>query len=163
MDKSKWIINYSSKEIPNFVNNMLSLGERFALPINVNDSKDRLDTTLSIIKNFEASIFKFPVQIVDKLRAMVIKSLDRNFYRNKHVNYIDAHIHKEYVKCRNFLKNNDDILVTKADKGQVTVIMDRSAYNEQMLRILEDENTYRSLKNNPLRKITIRLDNLIKT
>jgi len=57
MDKSKWIINYSSKEVPNFVNNTLSLGERFALPINVNDSRDRLDITLSIIKNFEASIF----------------------------------------------------------------------------------------------------------
>jgi len=168
MDKSKWIINYSSKEIPNYVNNILSLGERFALPINVNDSRDRLDTTLkwvvsnSIVKNFEASIFKFPVQCVDK-RAMIVNSLNRNLYRSKHVNYIDAHIHKEFVKCKNFLKNNDDIFVTKADKGQVTVIMNRSAYIDQMLKILDDGNTYRLIKNNPLRKITTRLDNLIKT
>jgi len=100
---------------------------------------------------------------VDKLRAMVVKSLDRNLYRSKYVNYIDAHIHKEYVKCKNFLKNNDDILVTKADKGQVTVIMDRSAYVDQMLRTLDDETTYRPVKNNPIRRITNRLDNLVKT
>jgi len=163
MDKSKWIINYSSKEIPDYVKNILSLGERFALPINVNDSKDRLDTVLGIVKNFEASIFKFPEQCADKLRAMVVNSLNRNLYRDKHFNYFDAHIHKEFVKCKNFLKNNEDIFVTKADKGQVTVIMDKNAYVDQMLKILDDENTYRPVKNNPLRKITTRLDSLIKT
>jgi len=163
MDKSKWIINYSSKEIPNYIKNILSLGERFALPINVNDSRDRLDTALGIVKNFEAFIFKFPEPCMDKLRAMVVNSLNRNLYRNKHFNYFDAHFNKEFIKCRNFLKNNDDIFVTKTDKGQVTVIMDKNAYVDQMLKILDDENTYRLVKNNPLRKITTRLDNLIKT
>jgi len=117
MDKSKWTINYSSKEIPNDVKNILSLGEKFALPINVNDSRDRLDTALGVVKNFEASIFKFPEQCVDKLRAMVVNSLNRNLYRSKHFYYFDAHINKEFIKCRNFLKNNDDIFFTKADKG----------------------------------------------
>jgi len=32
-----------------------------------------------------------------------------------------------------------------------------------MLKILDDENTYRSVKNNPLRKITTKCDNLLKT
>jgi len=163
MDRSKWIINYSSKEIPDYVSNILSLGERFALPINVNDSRDRLDTTLGIVKNFEASIYKFPEMCVDKIRAMVVNSLNRNLYRYKLLNYLDAHIHKEFIKCKKFLKNNDDIFVTKADKGQVTVVMDKSAYVDQMVKILDDDNTYRPVKNNPLRKITTRLDNLIKT
>jgi len=163
MDRSKWIINNSSKEIPDYVSNILSLGERFALPINVNDSKDRLDTTLGIVKNFEASIYKFPEMCVDNIRAMVVNSLNRNLYRYKHLNYLDAHIHKEFIKCKNFLKNNDDIFVTKADKGQVIVVMDKSAYVDQMVKILDDENTYRLVRNNPLRKITTKLDNLIKT
>jgi len=81
-----------------------------------------------IVKNFEASIFKFPESCVDKLRAMVVNSLNRNLYRNKYLNYFDSHIYKEFIKCRNFLKNNDDILVTEADKGQVIVIMDKSVY-----------------------------------
>jgi len=78
------------------------------------------------------------------------------------MNYFDAYIHKKFVKCK-FLKNNQDIFVTKVDKGQVTVIMDRMAYTDQMLKILDDANTHRFVKNNPLRKITTKCDNLLKT
>jgi len=42
---------------------------------------------------------------------------------------------------KKFLKNNQDNFVTKADKGQMTVIMDRAVYNDQMLKILDDANT----------------------
>jgi len=46
---------------------------------------------------------------------------------------------------------------------RITVIMDRMAYIDQMLKILDDENIYRSVKNNPLRKITTKCNNLLKT
>jgi len=48
----------------------LGLGDRFGVSINVNDSRDRLDISLDIIKNFEASSFKFPERLVDKVRAL---------------------------------------------------------------------------------------------
>jgi len=48
---------------------------------------------------------------------MVVNSLCSNLYSNKHLNYFDAHIHNEFVKCKKFLKNNQDIFVTKADKS----------------------------------------------
>jgi len=41
---------------------------------------------------------------------------------------MDVHIYKEFRKCKKFLKNNDDIFVTKADKSQITVIMDKFIY-----------------------------------
>jgi len=88
--------------------------------------------------------------------------MSSNLYSSKHLNYFDAYIHKEFVICKNFLKNNQDIFLTKADKGQVTVIMDKMTYTDQMLKILDDANTYRSVKNNPLRKITTKCDNLLK-
>jgi len=93
---------------------------------------------------------------------MVVNSLSSNLYSNKHLNYFDAHIHREFVKCKKFLKNNQDIFVTKADKGQVTVIMDSATYKDQMFKVLDDANTYKIVKNNPLRKITTKCDNLLK-
>jgi len=51
MAKSKWI-----------------LGERFSLPTNVNDKRNRLDIAFGVIKNFEAASFKFPENLLDKLR-----------------------------------------------------------------------------------------------
>jgi len=162
-DNQKWVVNNSSKTIPERVLNFLSLGEKFALPLNVNNSKDRVDTTLAIVKNFEASSHKIPERVVDKLRSSLVNILKKNLQNNKHVNYIDARLQKEYIACKRFLKNNDDIFVTKADKGQVTVIMDKTVYTKQMENMLNDESTYRHIKNNPLRKITVKLDNMIKT
>jgi len=163
MDMSKWVMNVSSRKIPEHVMSILGLGDRFGVPVNFNDSKDRLNITLDVIKNFEASSFKFPERLVDKVRAMVVNSLCGNLYSNKHLNYIDTYIHNEFEKCKKFLKNNQDIFVTKADKGHVTVIMDRAIYNDQMFKTLDDEDTYKIVNKNPLRKITTKRDNLLKT
>jgi len=57
------------------------------------------------------------------------------------------------------LKNNIDIFVTKADKGQITVIMDKNVYMDKMLN---DTETYRPIKTNPLLKINNKLNNRIK-
>jgi len=161
-DNSKWVVNNCSKAIPESVINFLNLGEKFAVPINVNDNKDRMDTALMFVKNFEASSHKFPERVVDKVRSLIVNSLSVNLYGNKHLKHIDAHILKEYINCKKFLKNNNDIFVTKADKGQVTVFMDKSEYVNQMEAILSDDSTYKILKNNPLRKITAGLDGLLK-
>jgi len=99
IDMSKWVINSCSKKIPEHVMKILGLGDRFGVPINFNDSKDRLDIALDVIKNFEASSFKFPERLFDKVHAVVVNSLCGNLYSNKHLNYVDAHIHNEFVKC----------------------------------------------------------------
>jgi len=49
IDMSKWIINSCSKKIPEHVMKILGLGDRFGVPINFNDSKDRLDIALDVI------------------------------------------------------------------------------------------------------------------
>jgi len=163
IDNSKWIVNNSGKNIPETVTRFLSLGDRFALPTNLKDKKDKMDVALNVVKNFEAASYKFPDRLVDKVRSLIVNSLSSNLFRNKHVKFLDAHIHKEYSKCKNFLKNNDDLLVTKADKGQVTVILDKNDYVNQMMNILKDGNTYKMLKTNPLRKISNRVDSLIRS
>jgi len=161
-DNSKWVVNNYSKIIPEPVKKFVSLGDKFALPLNVKDSKDKIDTTFAFVKNFEASCHKIPEKVVDKVRSSFVNSLKKNLNSNKYLNYIDTQIYKEYVKCKKFLKNNDDIFVTRADKGQVTVLMDKNVYIKQMEEILKDDSTYRPLSKNPLRKMTTKLDGMIK-
>jgi len=162
-DNSKWIINNCSIEIPENISRILSLGERFGLPVNANDKKDCKDITLSVIKNFETSTYKFPEKSLEKTRAMFVNSLNKHLYSSKHLNYIDAYILREVNKCKKFLKNNDEVFVTRADKGQITVTMDKEKYIEQMNNNLNDANTYRKINKNPLRKITTRLNDLVQT
>jgi len=162
-DNSKWIINNCSIEIPENISRILSLGERFGLPVNANDKKDCKDITLSVIKNFETSTYKFPEKSLEKIRAMVVNSLNKHLYTSKHLNYLDAHILREFNKCKKFLKNNDEVFVTRADKGQITVTMDRDKYIDQMNNNLDDTNIYRKINKNPLRKITTRLNDLVQT
>lgn len=45
----------------------------------------------------------------------------------------------------------------------MTVIMDRKDYLERMSVLLNDHNTYRSIKKDPIKQITSKLSNLIKS
>lgn len=65
--------------------------------------------------------------------------------------------------CNQFLKGNDDIVVTKADKGQVTVIMDKADYISKMKLMLSDQSTYRKIKKDPINKLSSKINSLIKS
>ena len=47
------------------------------------------------------------------------------------------------------LRKDNTIVILPADKGNATVVMDRSLYEEKMKEILLDGNTYRKLKRDP--------------
>jgi len=111
IDKSKWIVNNTNKVIPEYVMNVLSLGGKFGLPVKLDDEKDRRDTALNVIKNFEASSYKFHEKSLDSLRTIMVNSLNKHLYDSKHISYIDAHILKEFNKCKRFLKYNEDVFL----------------------------------------------------
>lgn len=75
---------------------------------------------------------------------------------------MDRHILNEFSNCKNFLRNNDDVFVTRADKGQITVIMDKNTYLNQMTELLSDITTYKKLKKDSIKSITSKLNQLIK-
>jgi len=106
IDKSKWIINESNVNIPDNILNVLSLGEKFSVPIDNNDYRDRRDITLNVIKNFESSCYRFPEIALDKLRAVMVSLLNKYLYCNKHVNYMDSFILREISRCKKFSNGN---------------------------------------------------------
>ncbi|XP_024880434.1 uncharacterized protein LOC112460135, partial [Temnothorax curvispinosus] len=77
--------------------------------------------------------------------------------------YIDSYILKEFNNCKKFLRDKQDIFVTKADKGQITVVMEKTDYNNRMTDLLNDESTYRKLKKDPISQLTTKLNKLVKS
>ena len=59
------------------------------------------------------------------------------------------------------LKKNENIIITKADKGDTTVIMDASHLIELAHEHLSDINTYQLLKNDPTPEVVVRLNQYI--
>ena len=49
---------------------------------------------------------------------------------------------QEIKEAKNFVKNNPDIVFTKADKGNTTVALTRTDYNDKVNNLLQDVNTY---------------------
>lgn len=70
---------------------------------------------------------------------------------------------REFSFCKKFLRDRDDIFVTKADKGQTTVIMDRNDYILKIESLLEDKSTYRILKKDPINKLISKCHGLVKS
>lgn len=71
IDRSKWIVNNSKKHIPDSVLNILSLGDKFGLPVNPVNKSDREYTVLETIKHFEFSSYKIPSEKIDAVRSIV--------------------------------------------------------------------------------------------
>lgn len=51
------------------------------------------------------------------------------------------------------MKDNFDILFTRADKGNITVAMDQSSYFDRMHELLNVSDTYLIVQRNPINKI----------
>ena len=67
--------------------------------------------------------------------------------------YVDAHrpTANDWRKHRALreLKRNPNIVILKPDKGNSVVIMDRKQYNLNMLKIINDTNKFKLLKDDP--------------
>lgn len=91
----------------------------------------------------------------------IIKQDKRDNLRGKLVNVIQNHKHKlsnlkpekNTLELRRFLHEHNNSLVTKADKGNITVILDESAYIVSVNKLVSDHETYRKVKTDPTLRI----------
>lgn len=78
-DKSKWLVNLSNKKIPENIINVLSLGEKFGLPVTQIDKRDRINTVIDITKNLETMCHKIPKDLIESATSEVMKSVHGYF------------------------------------------------------------------------------------
>lgn len=138
-----WIENLSSTDIPEYVKRVLSLGPNFNLP----QTYDEIPY-IRIIANIEAAINR--KEEAEIIRAGVCNIITNHINKHRDVKYIeDQWLLNEYKKTKIFLKENQQIIVTKADKGNKTIIMNKDEYENKMLVLLDDVETYKKIKKDP--------------
>ena len=134
-----------------------------------------LDPELSILKkglNFTATLRRIPV--VETITATEtacrgLDSRDVNELRAKVSGILkkrdkvgEQNVSKQEWEAIDQLKKDDSIMILPADKGRVTVIMNKSEYEEKCEQLLKDEKTYKKLKGDPTRKYKTELGNVLK-
>jgi len=130
--RDKWFINTCNSHIPNEVISLLQLGKGFCLP-----PENKTDLIIAYIKHFENNFSMFIQQqtCVSSMRNQLfnfLKSLNNlDFYRTN----IDLKILGAVSLTKKFIKDNPDILFTRADKGNIVVALDRGDYSTRWKHI----------------------------
>ena len=58
-------------------------------------------------------------------------------------------LNSEETKALKELRNDQNLVISKADKGNTTVVMDKTDYDMRLLTMLEDNTTYQQLQKDP--------------
>ena len=131
--EDRWIVNLSDVTLPKYVINVLKLGKKF----NFNDKVDN-KIILEMVKNLEVYLNKHTdLKQCNKIRShflSIISKFQNRVLSNNSTFEKQLKIDIELTKT--FIKNNKDLLITKADKGSATVIIKKSAYLEKMTTLL---------------------------
>jgi len=146
--RKKWFTNLSSKPIPENVQSLLQLGDNFSLP-----TLDKNKLTKEIIKSVEWNIKKFPTPTHKNIRNKTISIVKKLTSSTPLRGFTDNYIFKLNQDTQQFLKNNDDIILTRADKGNITVALDRDDYNNKINEMLSDSNIYAKVNKDPTKRI----------
>lgn len=58
-------------------------------------------------------------------------------------------MNKIYFKTKKFLQDNSNIIITRSDKGNVTVALYKNDYHNDVMQLLGDKNFYIKLQKDP--------------
>ncbi|XP_018364727.1 PREDICTED: uncharacterized protein LOC108762292, partial [Trachymyrmex cornetzi] len=155
----KWLINLSNVNFPLEVQYLLQLGEGFGLPID----RSNIDKTLvEFIKHIESNINGRPNNVINFFRNNSIPLLDKLKNEFPRLDYKDKLLSQWLKTSREFVKNHPEVLITIADKGNVTVALNRIDYISKMENMLSDTDTYERVEKDPTKKIICEVRLLVR-
>jgi len=71
-----------------------------------------------------------------------------------HKDHTDPKIINLVKTTNKFIKNNPNLIYTRADKGNITVTLNKSDYINKIEEMLSDKETYTLIKKDPTKKLT---------
>ena len=126
-----WVKNISSRQIDDSETKLLSYGLKHSITprhvptetivAGVEDALSRLDNLTEDAKDYIRSKVASTIQSTPRL---------------------ESNLSREELRALKRLKNDDTIVILPADKGRVTVVMDKSEYFDKMNHLVEDRKTY---------------------
>lgn len=153
--ENKWLVNLTSKKIPDEVSQILCLGKNFGVPI-LNNEQIPIEYILAAI---ESNMDYIDEEKRNKIRNLITNQIFQFCEKNTRIKY--SEINELINITKQFKKNNPELVFTKADKGNVTVVVERSDYVSKIEAVLKDEKTYRVIKNDPTLLIEKKVNKLL--
>lgn len=137
------MINLSSNTLKETQKVVLSKGLNFA-------SAPKCIPTAQIVSEVETAIFLLHESEMSEIRHEVTNLTDSNL----------TEVEREALKE---FSSDTNIAILKADKGNSTVVMDRSSYNSKIIEMLsEDTTTYKKLKSDPTKRCEVKMKTLLR-
>lgn len=154
---TKWFINLSNKDIPTPVVSLLQFGEKFSL-LSLNIKSSIFET----VKDIENDIRSFPHEVRDEIRSLIFPTLEGAINLPSIMSDLEINLLRRYHETKTFIRDNPDIILTKADKGNITVAVEQDVYVSKVKDILKDTSTYTVVSKNPIKKLERDLISLLK-
>ena len=110
--------------------------------------------TAKILASVEAAISyndDLSIEVKETIRGKVASTLQTSM---KPV----SNLTKDEQLAGSRLRNDDAIVITPADKGCVTVGMNKMEYHQKMCNLVNDDKTYKRLKKDPSKKLQHKLN-----
>ena len=147
MSNDKWLVNLSNIQLPPYVINILRLGDKFNFTADFN-KKNILD----IIKNLEYFLNEKTVdsKYSKNIRNKIINIVNKHNRTKFSLDFFDKKLKIDLIITKEFLSKENNLLVTRADKGNSTVVIEKQKYVEKMINLFSDSKYYNSIKKNRL-------------
>ncbi|XP_062537658.1 uncharacterized protein LOC134205978 [Armigeres subalbatus] len=152
--EAEWIENTTTTELPDYVERSLMLGPNF----NINEVSGfpYIETVANIEKYVQRN------ENADQIRSEVCNAMINHIHYHKQPRHSpNEWIEKDVNKSKRFLRDNPNLVITKADKGNKIVIMETQEYQCKMEELLSNEDTYKKLTTNPTNRILRSINNLL--
>ncbi|XP_067613386.1 uncharacterized protein [Eurosta solidaginis] len=135
-------------EIPTDIQWLLSLGPKFSLPIASTEFP-----LFKLIADGEDCIQTIQDKEQQEIERNNLTTLIRDHLRKPKSSVRDKFVLDTLHSTKKFLKDNKNVLVLNADKGNVTVLMYKDEYEKKLQQMVNDISTYRVLKRDPTNKL----------
>lgn len=137
------------------------MGGNFSLHTGLNNNnKKRM--IHEFIKDLERFNNKHIINIQDAIRNISIPLIHKILHTDPIIHLTQKNIMSMYREAVAFCKSNQDIIFTRADKGNTTVVLKKDTYINKVESLLLDRNSYEIVKKNPAKKIENELNNILK-
>lgn len=142
--------------IPHDVQCFLQLEENFTLP---NKNKGRI--LFECIKNIEHNTRKFPIDKRIEITNHSIPILNDLVNTPIFTTPNDENLFRLKKDTKEFTVSHPNIIFTRADKGNVTVALDKDIYILKIKDMLSDNETYTEIQRDPTNKLTKSLTDML--
>ena len=133
-----WVRNISSRPLDKTETHILSYG----LKHSVTSKRIPTETIVSSVETVLSRQRDLSESAKDDIRSRIASTVQS-------ASIPDNNLTKDEQQALKQLKNDNNIVILPADKGRVTVVMDKTDYFDKMDALVNDKQTYEELKRDP--------------